>query len=207
MKKTLSFSLIFAFAVIGTAHAQLSGYGIKAATTYPNYEWRTHYPGQISPELSSLQGYNVAIYAQWFDLPYLSIITQLEYAERGNSSTYTFEDPLHPRTQNNRVSYLSLPVFAKLTPINTPVRPFLLAGPRIDYLAGKEIEDVGLGLYDHLKTWVLGYTMGVGLESNKLFGVNITLEARYNGDITNSFHGSGIEIFNKAFDFWLGIGI
>jgi hypothetical protein len=207
MKKILSFSFVFGFALLGTAHAQLTGYGIKVARTYPNYDWRTQYPTQISPPLTNLPGYNLAVYAEWYDLDYLSIMTQLEYSQRGNQSSDPWDPSSYP-PMHNRVSYLSLPIFAKVTPINTLVRPYLLIGPRIDYLVGKEIEDIGLGVvYNHLKTWVLGYSIGVGLESHNLFGVNISLEARYNRDITNSAHGGGIEVFNKAFDLWLGVGI
>jgi len=207
MKKTYSLSIFLIFAVFGIARSQLNGYGLKVATTYPNYDWRTQYPSQISPQLGTLQGYNVALYAQWFDIGYLSVVTQLEYTQRGNSSSYPWEAPTLIRTQNNRVSYMSLPVFAKFNPLNIPVRPFILLGPRIDYLIDKQIEDVGLSFYNHLKNWVLGYSIAVGLESNKFLGVNFSVEARFNRDITNTYHGGGIEIFNKAFDVWLGVGI
>jgi hypothetical protein len=206
MKKTLYLSIILTLAVFGTARSQLDGYGLKVATTYPNYDWRTQYPGQGKPQLENFQGYNVALYARWFDISYFSIITQLEYSQRGNTSSYPIE-PAPIRTQNNRVSYVSLPVFAKFKPLNLSICPFVLVGPRIDYLIDKKIEDVGLGLYDHLKNWVLGYSIAVGLESNQFLGINISVEARFNRDITNTYHGGGIEIFNKSFDVWFGLGI
>jgi hypothetical protein len=209
MKKSFLNISLLSCILLSLVYPQSKTFGVKIATTSAAYEWRTAYP-QVSPPLKRLQGYNFAIYAQWYESEYFGAITQFEYSQRGNTTVYTDFYPLGQveYVLKNHASYLSVPLFVKFRPINSDVSPFLLVGPRVDYLVKQNTEDVGMNVvYNHLKKWVLGYSISLGIESSYFLGINISLEARYNRDITNTFHDDGIEILNNAFDFWLGVGI
>ena len=188
----------------------LTDYGVKVAATSSTYDWKVSYSGQISPDLRRLSGLNISVFAEWFDNPYLTAVTQLEYSQRGTAEANqvpTSNNTITEIIAKNRVDYLSVPIFAKFHPIRIFINPYILVGPRVDFLLDKQLQDIGLKnlVYDHLKKAVLGYSMALGIESVSFSEVRVNIEARYNFDFINSFHNDGIELHNNSYDLWFGV--
>lgn len=204
MKLTL---ILFFFLILFPLEATsqpIRGYGVKVALTSANQT--------IGPlETNRRKGFNVAGYVEWLTIPYFSVLTQMEYVQRGMTVDFVVTGPFGPEpigrlTMDNRVDYLSISVLLKIALPSITVRPFAMAGPRIDFPIGHRTDDDELGeVYDKFKT-IFGGSVGVGVETAALLPVTITFEARYNIDFSDSYVGPAIAIRNNAFDFWLGVG-
>jgi hypothetical protein len=187
----------------------LRSYGLKAAYTVADQPVTS---SVISIDTKSHAGFNAAVFAEWLDLSWFSVVTQLEYVQRGMEMEFvvtTAESPegIGTRRVAGRVNYLSLPILAKVEIPLGEVSPYVLAGPRLDYLISYRSDD-GLfdALYKQFRKTLLGASFGAGLAARGDLPVTILLEARYNIDLQNSYATPFYTTVNKAFDVWVGIG-
>lgn len=104
-----------------------------------------------------------------------------------------------------RTNYLDVPLTARFGSTNTNGMHFhVFTGPQFGYLLQAKIEDevldVTRDIKDDMKSWDLGWTLGAGLEMNRL-----SLDARYTLGLTSitKFESDG-ELKNKTFTFLLG---
>jgi|WetSurMetagenome_2_1015567.scaffolds.fasta_scaffold441284_1 hypothetical protein len=204
---------ILAVVLIGLqeAPAQLvKTFGFKAAVTSADQEFKY---SQFSTELNMKRrvGFNVGVFLEWFDMPYLSMISQVEYAERGMGMEFMVtgsEGPevLGTKTVFSRVDYISIPILLKFRLQYSLITPYLLAGPRLDILAGYQSPDgVFNSVYDKFKHTTLGGSVAVGVQIQSLLPVTILTEARFNLDFEDSYETNLLKVRNNSFDFWLGV--
>jgi len=104
-----------------------------------------------------------------------------------------------------RTNYLDVPLTARFGSTNTNGMHFhVFTGPQFGYLLQANIEDEELDetrdIKDDLKSWDFGWTLGAGVEMNRL-----SLDARYTMGLTSitKFESDG-ELKNKTFTFLLG---
>ena len=213
MKRMLSILLPAVLLFITQGNAQLlKNFGVKLAFTsasqtydYPNPPW----PG-FGPDVSRRIGVNAAIYAEWLNVPFFSVVTQIEYAQRGMAQqiAITGDSPeiIRMETRYNRLDYVSLPIFLKVSVPTEVVSPYVLLGPRVDLLLSYRDEFViGRSIYADFKKMTWGGEAGVGLEFNKLLPGSVCLEFRYNVDFMNSYDTDVLKVRNNAYDIWLGV--
>ena len=203
----------------------LRSYGIKAAFTSSDISYKiedVRFRG-ASLEFNRRSGFNIALFAEWLDNPFLSVLTQVEYAQRGfapgfyrlvslpdNPEVGRFEDV----GVETRIDYLSAFVPLKVRyPIGASLAPFALAGPRIDVLLGQyaETHEGTFGperfeIRDLSRTGI-GLSAGAGITFGGLGKLALTLEARYNLDLTDASSSRGVEVKHNAFDVWLGVAL
>ena len=213
MNRMLSLLVLTLILFITQGNAQLlKNVGVKLAFTsasqtydYPNPPW----PG-FGPDLSRRIGVNAAIYAEWLDVPFFSVVTQIEYAQRGMAQeiaiTGASPEIIRMETRYNRLEYLSLPIFLKATVPIGIVSPYVLLGPRVDLLLSYRDEFViGKSIYADFKKMIWGGEAGLGLEFKKLLPGSVYLEFRYNVDFMNSYDTDFLKVRNNAYDIWLGV--
>ena len=202
-------SLLFA-----NSQAQvLKGYGVKAGITSSTeaLDYSNGFPVQPSKRRV---GFNVAVYAEWLNIPFLSVITQLEYKQGGYLQEFSV--PPSPSTSastilaDNRVDYLSIPILAKFTFPAGDFHPYVLAGPRFDFQLGYHrtivFNDPSLAPpYDHFKKSLLGGSFGLGTQVCHLTPVPLLVELRYNPDFSDSYQEGGLSVRNNAYDIWVGV--
>ena len=181
-------------------------YGLKVGATFANQYFRD--PGNMA-NIRRIPGFTAAILAEWLNTPHFSLITQLELTQRGNitdlRTTEGFQswrivyEGLH-----NHLHYLSVPILTKWTILAKPIVPYLLVGPRVDYLLWYS-SDIGYldGAYKEFKKTMLGGSAGIGWNIASVSPFAITAELRYNFDFINS-SGPYNNVRNDAFDIWLG---
>ena len=154
----------------------------------------------------------MALFVEWLNVPVFTLLTQLEYSQRGMATEGTVADrgPEYGKTITlyNRIDYISVPIFAKIRFQTEAATPYLLIGPRIDFLLHK---DSDLNAYqtidDRLKKTILGASVGVGIQIISLSSINGSVELRYNLDLQDSYSTDLLTIHNNAFDLWFGISI
>lgn len=203
------------------AHAQLlKGFGVKLGANSANVKLA------INPEPSDLPsvdietkrkiGPNAAFFAEWFSGKPLSMVAQVEYARRGfvEEQIITGENdptPLGVLQIKTHLDYLSLPILLKLQRLSRSLSPYLILGPRFDFLLHHEVLVDGTslknlaGFADYYDKRALGGTVGFGLASGRLFASSFFVETRYNFDFADNIDLEALEAKNNAVDLWMGV--
>lgn len=157
-------------------------------------------------------GFNVGLYAEWLGLPFFSLITQVEYDQRGYLETYYVSLPLPAgfatKLASQRIDYLSVPILAKITFPIDGVQPYILAGPRVDVKLGYEktyLGDWPTPPYSEFKSTDFGASIGAGLTLPNFPMLPILFEFRYNLDASSSYKTSFSTYRNNSCDIWIGV--
>jgi hypothetical protein len=209
MKKIIFLILAVEILFLQSGNAQLiKSYGFKVA--YTSADQKFNYTNLTNIETKRRVGFNVAIYAEWLNTPFISLVTQCEYAQRGMgmefNRTANSPDIIGTFIDYNRVDYLSIPIFVKLSLPVEPINPYLLLGPRIDFLLGyKSDESAFNAVYDGFSKTMTGASFAVGVDLNTLLPLAILIEARYNVDFKDSYSTQYLTVRNNSFDLWLGL--
>ncbi|MDA1307574.1 MAG: porin family protein [Acidobacteria bacterium] len=110
-----------------------------------------------------------------------------------------------PSVGTIRTNYLDVPLTARFGSTSSNGTHFhVFTGPQFGILLQAEVTDEPLDvtrdIKDDLKSWDLGWTLGAGVEMNRL-----SLDARYTLGLTNinKFESDG-ELKNRTFTFLLG---
>lgn len=163
-------------------------------------------------------GVHAAFFLEWGKSSLISLITQVEYAQRGFIEEQiitgkTSPEPLGVVRANTRLDYISLPMMIKLQYPRLVAGPYLVFGPKADWLinhvAGKfefPIATIESSLYKVFADQALSGTVGLGFAADKLLHLPLLIETRYNFVLTDNTDLKTIsKAQNQAFDIWLGI--
>jgi hypothetical protein len=209
MKRIFIFIIIIVAFQSQHVNAQLlHSFGIKAAYTSADQRIVQAPFGKI-PTLRR-DGFNVAIYAEWLNTPAFSIVTQCEYAQRGVGVFVIQTNEDGPEEIGrfylyNRLDYLSIPIFAKITIPMTIIKPYIFMGPRIDHFLGYHNSITAKNMvYDNFTKTTVGASCGVGFDLKGVTTLPILLEGRYNVDVNDSYSAEQLTFRNNSFDVWLG---
>ncbi|HET6569029.1 MAG TPA: outer membrane beta-barrel protein [Rhodothermales bacterium] len=158
-----------------------------------------------------------------------SAILEVDYSQKGMTDAYStlrtsalidfsrVSPQLSPPPQENRLHYLSLAVLGKVTKSGNHLKPYILAGPRLDWLvAYREVTGPAFSPsypYHDFRRRVLGISAGFGLELDQLLPWAFFGEIRYNGDFTSSYRRTiddpgffyDEHVRNRSWDFRFGI--
>jgi hypothetical protein len=208
MNRTLCYLLSLLFGCVSIGESQLIrtfGLKIGVASTNQTWDWTTQ--SGIVANSTAQQGFDAGVYAEWLDMPLLSISTEIHYIQKGSdvktNIMVTTED--HPDgtgqfyRYSTRVSYLSIPVLAKLRLTWGSLTPFLLLGPRFDfYLSGN-------GPFSSRETNkdTFGGTIGGGVEIVSILPLRIGGEFRYSPTFQNSYSVQSVTTKNSSVEFLL----
>jgi len=156
---------------------------------------------------SSKTGFNFALFAEWLNTPFFSFVTDIEYTQRGAQIVYPV--PGGWWSTDGRLDYISVPLLAKFRVPVGIIDPFLVAGPRADFLVdhqGGQIYPSRI-IFDDFKRATLGASVGLGVQTASTAPVTISVELRYDFDFLNSYKNSDLTIHNNALDIWIGVGL
>jgi len=210
MKKIVLMMLVVTAGYLNFCNAQLlKNCGLKIGVTSADQK----YDLKLAPGLETKRrvGFNVGAFAEWFDVPLFSLVTQVEYTQRGMGQDFIVTGPSGPnpigvKTLYSRLDYVSVPILGKLRFPSGPVSPYIVAGPRADFLVGyKSDEGAFNSVYDKFKKTSFGGSAGIGIQIESLLPIAVLAEARYNFDFADSYETDLLKVRNSAFDFWLGV--
>ena len=206
--------VIILFVFSRVVRAQLiSSYGIKIGMTEASQSWNySGYLSNIKVFNKSRSGLDFGIYTEWFNIPVISVLTEIHYIQKGckdDISVRTSEFPLgtgETRTIIPRIDYISIPILSKVRYNIEFINIYAIAGPRLDVLIGKNSEAVG-AVFDDLKKTDFGETFGMGLELPIKTIYHIGLEFRYSLSSQNIFTNEWLKVKNKSLEFLLVLGL
>jgi len=186
----------------------IKNHGLQIGITSANQEFSGSPFPLADLDLKRRIGFVGGVYVEWLNVSYISIITQIEYVQKGLGveSIVTGEDspePLGTKTDYSRLDYISLPILMKTSTQIKTVTPYILGGLRYDYLLSYESEFMS-AVFDNFRRNILGGSIGIGIETNLTRLLNASLEFRYNLDFTNSMNLYNKEAKNNSFDIRVG---
>jgi len=214
LKRSIGVLTLLLICLDGSNAQLIRGYGFKIAVTsashsyeYSNPPW----PG-FGPKTVRRVGVNAGFFVEWLDLPFFSVLTPVEYTQRGVGHEYvlTLNDPtpIGKAVDYRRVDYVSIPILLKMRVSLGLLEAYVFVGPRADILLGYQ-EDVPniSSVYKDFKKLTTGGSFGIGIESDNLLLSSLFLEIRYNADFMDSYDKGILKVRNNAFDVWLGIAL
>jgi hypothetical protein len=210
--------LIFVIALLPLpAQAQLiKAYGAKLGANSSRVTL-SYVKSAFQYETERRTGVHAAFFLEWGRSSLISLITQVEYAQRGFAEEQTMTDELGQEKgvvcAKTRLDYVSVPIIIKLQYPRLVAGPYLVFGPKVDWLvhrtAGKfefPIATIESSLYKVFADQALSTTVGLGFAAEKLLHLPLLIETRYNFVLTDNTDVKTIsKAQNQSFDIWLGI--
>lgn len=232
--KVLRFVSFAAVSLPLLAQAQLlKSYGVKLGANWStaNIQFTEH----ASPpnwKIGTIRrpGINAAIFVEGLNFSAFTLMPQVEYAQRGFDEkravfaetevpgigrTYAAVGGLYATTILN---YVSIPLLFKWqSPIKT-MKPFLLFGPKLDFLIDRKVGHFNKtpemrfleseeGYAERFDDRSVGGTVGLGMTTNAILSLPLSLEARYNFNFGRLLNEKFIHARSNALDVWLGINL
>lgn len=163
--------------------------------------------------------YHAALFIEYCNYSFFSLVSQIEYAQKGFIEKQAETDETGQFIQdvkaNTRLDYVSIPLFVKIKYSKIKLNPYVIFGPRFDYLVNRRNGifkfskiDFNSQFADYLNInkSVFGSSIGMGFNLPKISLFESFLELRYNHDFTDSFFiNEENTVRNNSFDLWLGI--
>ncbi len=207
MFKFIAYS-IFLLLVHFELSAQLRPtFGVKFGVTYAGEQFEGSW---VFASKQRIPGFAVAAFAEWFNTTRFSLISQIELTQRGTIVDIfsTQGDGGGRRVAlhdvHNHLHYLSVSILPKLSFSENRFVPYLLVGPRLDYLLWHSSDYQFFdGMDAEFKNPIVGGSAGIGWISGSLLPITLVAEIRYNFDILLASRPDN-DIHNDAIDLWIG---
>ncbi|MFZ1081620.1 MAG: porin family protein [Candidatus Kryptoniota bacterium] len=208
--KTIKLVLFISIlALCDRSHAQLiRAYGLKLGTDAANESW-VYTTFSNSPS-DNRWGFTVDGFVEFFNLPFFSGVAEIQYTQKGMMEKLPVTTDAGPEgtgqflTIGPSVNYLSIPLLAKVRFERGNITPYLIAGPRMDFLLSKNGNGYDL-VVNQFKTSEFGATFGVGVELTSILPVGALAEFRYNPSFDDALNNGSVKVRNRSFDFLLGV--
>lgn len=208
----ITFMLLFSFPLQLQAIEQ---WGVKLGYASSTQIWEHELIDQ--DDMSWRSGITASIYTQFFNYSGLSIITGLDYIQKGTGfemyGTWA-EPPLEKTTHYSLYHYLSVPILAKYTIVSDMFSAYFTFGPRIDYFVSyaNDKDHMNWGFEEEWDNFVLEICTGIGVEKNIFNNQILSLEFQYyyeplwQYDEYSPYLDSDIKMKNSTFTITMGYG-
>jgi hypothetical protein len=211
MKNSILFVLLFV-GLLSVASAQSPDrYGLRVSYSASGVVFN-YQSSSFSGETDSRLSFNISLVAEWDLQPWLVLGAEPGWARRGyKRDITTFFFPFGSMGGSQvQLEYLTLPVLARIKPASWKLAPYLEAGPRLDILLSRTIEDTGAGSYERAvfeeyNSITGGVSLGAGLELARFSPVCLSGGYRLNLDIFNSYSDEAITVRNRSSGLWIGL--
>jgi hypothetical protein len=192
-----------------TTHGQfVRGYGLKVGAVSATQTW--DFKINVNFPAERRWGIDAGAYVEVLDIPYVSLLGELHYIQKGFSMTLPVATPAQPEgtgeyvTKRPRVDYLSVPLLMKLRFDMGVVVPYFFGGPRLDIFIAKKPEGTQAVL-DKFKSTDVGVSLGAGLEVPLTIVSAALVEFRYSPSFNEAFSNNNLTVKNQSIELLLGV--
>jgi hypothetical protein len=212
MKKLFSITALTLLIAASSANGQvLFGFGLKGGAVRAEQSWE-YTPSWLAENSykSSIWGFDIGAYTGLVSISDFTLQVEIHYTQKGKTTTVIetilADNPqgyidLGPREIKSRFHYLSMPVLIKFSPDLWVVRPFIAAGPSLEYLVSHPQSPT----YDQFNRAEIAGTISVGAELSLGFIHALSGEVRYTQELTNSFQNESVTVKTSTLAFLLGV--
>lgn len=209
MKKIFIFFFIVS---VSSSYPQfIKDYGVKVGGTMSRLKWEYSQSLHISNfEPDNKVGFNFGVFAEFLDVSYLRIVTELNFVQKGTQKELPVTAADSPDGNGNTVlwklgiNYLNLSILLKPNIELGIIKPYLLVGPRFDYEINKSVSNDELSSFDDYKKSRFGIKLGLGSEV-KAIGKRFLFEFVYDHDFSEIYKNENVNVTTSSFDFRIGI--
>lgn len=199
------FVLFLALMIItGFNYAQLiRGYGIKVGTTISKQDWE--FGGSLPNKDFQKTGFNAGVFAEFLNVPFVSIVTELNYVQKGLKSDLPVTTATNPDGTGEKlegsINYFNITALGKLRYNLGILNPYIAAGPKMDFELNrnstlKDMQDIKKNRF--------GVKVGLGTEI-VLPSFNLLAEFIYDTDFSELTDTQGLKIKTRSYDLRIGI--
>lgn len=197
--------IIFVMIAISSTYSQfIKSYGFKVGGTISYQNWSPVFMPGDAPKENRL-GMNIGAFAEFINIPVLSIVTEINYIQKGFKSAYLQIDKDYkgPDSWNLRIDYLNISLLAKAKINLGIVKPYLFAGPRIDYELNKS-SNISNNVYYDFEKYLVGLKVGIGAEL-EILQIKLLGELLYDFGFGDLNKKQNVEVKVSSYDFRIGI--
>ena len=196
--------------IISTSQAQLiRSYGFKIGATSSSQDWDYTQLTDFTPE--TRWGINVGVFSEFFNSPYFSLVTELNYVQKGMKEEVPVSSVINPDgtgeyiTWDTRIDYINLSAFGKLRLNFDPLTPYILIGPKMDFQINLENSmDVLNVVEENFNEVMYGFKIGIGSEVKFEFFI-LLAEILYDYNFNDLYEGEYLTVTSDSFDFRIGM--
>lgn len=197
--------------IISTSQAQLiRSYGFKVGATSSSQEWDyNNYLPELNPD--SRWGFNFGVFSEFLDSPYFSLVTELNYIQKGMKKDLPITTVTNPDgtgeygTWDTHIDYFKLSALGKLRLDFSLFTPYIVIGPKVDFEINQEHS---LGLFnifeENFNEVMYGFKIGIGSEV-KFESFSLLAEILYDYNFNDLYEGEYLTVRSDSFDFRIGI--
>ena len=195
--------IIIFLLIINVIQAQtINSYGLKVGVVGAKQEWNyTNFSTMLFDETKL--GMILGGYIEWFDIKTLSIITELNYIQKGATQKTVSMDAsgnfLGEVKSSLNLDYLSIPILLKLRTELSKTTFFGIFGTSIDLLVNKSQEYLGSSILNEINTKEFSFTYGIGFMRN-FNKYDIGLEFRNSRALDSAYSTDLLKIDNSTID-------
>ena len=189
-KKVLIFCFLMVHFVSSKAQF-IKGFGVTAGATFSRQKWIGTNP-DFKDKLNYKPGGNTSIFMEYIDHKYYRMITELQFNMKGARDNRTLLSGYR-----YAADYLSVNNFFKLRQELYDVTPYVLLGPRVEFLLSSNITQMrvahvtasgGIGMeFLYTRTWIL------------------FAEVHYNPDAMSALRITDFKIRQNAWEIRVGV--
>ena len=180
----------------------IKAYGLKIGAVSATQSF--NYTTNFSLSTANRWGIDVGGSVELLPTRYFSLLTEIHFIQKGFSFSSELSTPTHPEGTGifviikPRLDYLSIPILAKIRFENDGITPYLIAGPRFDFLLGEYDTPVKYTSSD------FGATFGGGFEWSAISVPIIIVEGRFSPSFTYVFQNQNVAVKNNSFEILIG---
>jgi hypothetical protein len=212
MKRTIVLIFIMKYLISHSYSQVVKGYGVKGGISIANQQFNYNYTGPEPSSEKNRIGFTIGAYIELFEFVNFNFQPELLYVQKGmivesiwTGGIWTGSQSPTPSEFNNRLYYLSLPLLIKYSIKNSIAIPYLVVGPRIDFMISYNSEESNREeLYEEFNRIDFGGDIGVGIEFG-VMDVLLLFELRYSPNFTASFNNEGRTVKNISGEIFGGL--
>jgi hypothetical protein len=172
----------------------LAAVGATGGITFSNEKWRITDP-KLKQRNKYIFGFNGSVFAELFEYDYTSVISELQFNQKGTVEKGT--------SNRNKMNYLCFNNFFKIRYDLPSMYPYILMGPRVEYLLSQGISSPIIT--DNFRKLHVTASVGAGVEFVGYSRLRFFTEAHFNPDVMRSYKHSDLAIRAKAFELRVGL--
>jgi hypothetical protein len=207
VKKITHYKVLVCFNIFFLAYGSLTfsasssrivnAIGISGGVTFSKQKWNFSDPS-FTEKNKFILGYNASILAELFSKDYTSIISELQYNQKG-----TVEKDTLGNKYKNKVNYLCFNNFFRIRYEMDAIIPYILFGPRLEYVLSQATSSPAItGSFKKIHVTA---SIGAGVEFVSYGNIKFFTEAHFNPDVMRSYKQGSLAIRTTAYELRVGL--
>ncbi|MCD4820410.1 MAG: PorT family protein [Candidatus Cloacimonetes bacterium] len=206
MKKIVLLILLFIGFIFLNARF-INSFGVKGGLVVSNQDFDYKY---VNSDMQNLTRFDIGLFLELLRNSNLNILAEFHYVQKGMIYEINNYDDngnyLGMLELKNHAEYITLQIFGKFAYNLKKSSPYIIMGPRIDFLTGYYCENnLFDSVYEDFKSFDFGATFGIGFEFRYYKSQAFLFEMRFSPSFTNSYETESLTVKNNSFEFLTGI--